>query len=152
MYSNDVRAALLIYQHASALSPFAVFSCPCLVDDTGIPVYKYQALHLRRNLQSRRNEAAVRPMTMGTRCCKVFFPNYSKNKSAEDTLVPPLWGKRETLFFRIIFVHAAVRGGTCASTLKIVNTLIKNSSRDDRLSISTYKQPTANAARVGHGW
>ena len=30
-----------------------------------------------------------------------------------------------------LFVHAAVRGGTCAFTLKIVNTLIKNSSRDD---------------------
>ena len=35
-------------------------------------------------------------MTMGTRCCKVFFlKNYSKKKSAEDTLVPQLWGKRE---------------------------------------------------------
>ena len=37
---------------------------------------------------------AVRPMTMETRCSKVFFPNYSKKKSAEDKLVPPLWGKR----------------------------------------------------------
>ena len=25
----------------------------------------------------------------------VFFQNYSKKKSAEDTVVPPLWGKRE---------------------------------------------------------
>ena len=41
-----------------------------------------------------------------------------------------------------LFVHAAVRGGTCAFTLKSVNTLIKNSSRDDRPSISTQKQPT----------
>ena len=45
----------------------------------------------------------VRPMTMETRCCQVFFPNfaygvlriqdilrYSKIYSAEDTLVPPL--------------------------------------------------------------
>ena len=36
-----------------------------------------------------------------------------------------------------LYVYAAVRGGTCAFTLKIVNTLIKNSSRDDRPSIST---------------
>ena len=80
----------------------------------------------------------LRPMTMETRCCKVFFPIYSKKKPAEDTLVPSLWGTREkTLVFLGLFVHAAVRGGTCASTLKIVNTLIKNSSRDDRPSIST---------------
>ena len=39
-----------------------------------------------------------RPMTMGTRCCKVFFPNYSKKKSAEDTLIPPQWGKRDFRF------------------------------------------------------
>ena len=38
---------------------------------------------------------AVRPITMETRCCNVFFPNYSKEISAEVTLVPPLWGKRE---------------------------------------------------------
>ena len=31
-------------------------------------------------------------MTMVTRCSKVIFPNYSKKKTAEDTLVPPLWG------------------------------------------------------------
>ena len=35
------------------------------------------------------------------------------------------------------FLDAAARGGTCAFTLKIVSTLIKNSSRDDRPSIST---------------
>ena len=34
-----------------------------------------------------------------------------------------------------LFVHSAVRGGTCAFTLKIVNTLIKNSSRDDKPSV-----------------
>ena len=55
----------------------------------------------------------------------------------EDTLVPPLWGTREKNVFLGLFVQAAVRGGTCAFTLKIVNTLIKNSSRDDRPSIST---------------
>ena len=75
---------------------------------------------------------------METRCSKVIFRNHSKKKPAEDTLVPPLWGTQEKLFvFLGIFVYAAVRGGTCAFTLKIVNTLIKNGSRDDRPSIST---------------
>ena len=46
--------------------------------------------------------------------------------------------------YKILFGHAAARGGTCASTLKIVNTLINNCSRDDRPLISTYNQPTAN--------
>ena len=66
----------------------------------------------------------------------VVFKKKRKKKPAEDTLVPPLWGTREknVCFSRI--VHA-VRGGTCAFTLKIVNTLIINSSRDDRPSIST---------------
>ena len=69
---------------------------------------------------------------------KVIFPNYSKKKPAEDTLVPPLWVTREKkVVFLGLFVHAAVRGGTCAFALKIVNTLIKNSSRNDRPSIST---------------
>ena len=36
-----------------------------------------------------------------------------------------------------LFVHAAVRGGTCAFTLKIVNTLIQNTSRNDMPSIPT---------------
>ena len=77
-------------------------------------------------------------MTMETRCYKVIFPNYSKKKPAQDTLVPPLWETRGKMFvFLGLFVHAAVRGGTCAFTLKIVNTLIKNSSRDDKPSIST---------------
>ena len=39
--------------------------------------------------------------------------------------------------FLMLFVHAAARGGTCAFTLKIVNTMIKNSSRDDRPLILT---------------
>ena len=84
---------------------------------------------------------------------KVMFTNYSKTKSAEDTLVPPLWEKRgeNVGFFSIIFVHAAARGRTCAFTLKTGSTLIKNSSRDDRLSISTLNQPMANVLRVGQG-
>ena len=77
-------------------------------------------------------------MTMETRCSKVIFPNYSKKKPAEDTLVPPLWGTRgKNVCFSRLFVHAAVRGGTCAFTFKIVNTLIKNSSRYNRPSTST---------------
>ena len=78
------------------------------------------------------NTNHVRPMTMEMRCSKVFFPNYSRKKPAEDTLVPPLWGTREKIVFLRVFVHAAVSGGTCAFTLKIVKPLIKDSSRDDR--------------------
>ena len=44
---------------------------------------------------------------------------------------------KKMFVFPGLFVHAAVRGGTCAFTLKIVNTLMRNSSRDDRTSIST---------------
>ena len=83
-----------------------------------------------------KSTSPLRPMTMDTRrCSKVFWLNYSKINSAEDTLIPPLWEKRGIFFF--FSVHAAARGGTCAFTLKIVNTLIKDSSRDDRPSIST---------------
>ena len=53
----------------------------------------------------------IRPMTTETRCCKVFFPNYSRKISAEDTLVPPLWGTREqnVCFFRIICSRCCTR-------------------------------------------
>ena len=51
----------------------------------------------------------------------------------------PRYGEDGEKMFAVLglLVHASVRGGTCASTLKIVNTLIKNSSRDGRPSIST---------------
>ena len=53
----------------------------------------------------------LRPMTMETRCCKVFFPNYSKMNSVEDTLVPPLWRKRAKhpcfLYCLFTLLHAA---------------------------------------------
>ena len=39
------------------------------------------------------------PVTVETRCSKVIFPNYSKKKPAEDTLVPPPWGTREEKLF-----------------------------------------------------
>ena len=69
---------------------------------------------------------------------KFYLQTIQKKKPAEDTLVPPLWGKREkNVCFLRLFVHAAVHGGTCAFTLKIVNTLIKNSAHHDRPSIST---------------
>ena len=73
-------------------------------------------------LTSRENEnwrncriSDVRPITMETRCCIVFFPNYSKNKSAEDTPVPPLWEKRgeyacfllRSNFYLLMRLHAA---------------------------------------------
>ena len=44
---------------------------------------------------------------------------------------------KKIFVFPGLFVHAAVRRGTCAFTLKIINTLIKNSSRDDMPSIWT---------------
>ena len=133
-----------------------------------ITLYDYEFLQFHERRNDRRNNTLpfvrgtvdrqfpkfpidhVRP-TMETRCCKVLFPSYSKKKTAEDTLVPPLWGKREKMFFLALFVHAAVRGESCAFTLKIVNTLINNSSRDDRPSISTSNQPTANPVRDGQG-
>ena len=40
-------------------------------------------------------------------------------------------GGKMFVFKDYLLTHAAVRGGTCAFTLKIVNTLIKNSSRAD---------------------
>ena len=75
---------------------------------------------------------------METRSSKVIFPNYSKKKPAEDTSYRRYgeYGKKMFVFLGL-FVRAAVRGGTCALTLKIVNTLIKNSSLDDTPSIST---------------
>ena len=48
----------------------------------------------------------------------------------------------------IFFVHAAQ---FCVFTLKIVKTLVKICSRDDRPSISTWNQPTANPLCVGQG-
>ena len=41
---------------------------------------------------------------METRCSRVIFPNYSKKKPAEDSIVPPLRGTREknVCFSRIV--------------------------------------------------
>ena len=96
--------------------------------------------------------AGVRPMAMQTRCCKVFFPNFSRKKLAEEIYSrSAAVVKTEKVVFVILFVHAAARVGTWALTVKIVNTLIKHSSRDDWRCISTWNQPAANPLRVGQG-
>ena len=87
-----------------------------------------------------------------------MFPNYLTEKSAEDTLVPPLSEKQGKMFvFKTSFAKAAARGGTCAFTTN-PNALIKNSSRDDKsfdLDIeSNHGQPASCRARsmnVDHG-
>ena len=53
-------------------------------------------------------------------------------------------------FFFFFFLTAA-GGAICFSSSQIVNTPITNSSCDDRRSISTYTQPTANPLGVGQG-
>jgi len=73
---------------------------------------------------------------------KFSFQTIHSNVWAEDTLELPLWAKRGRKHcFSGQLVHAPLRGGTCAFTLKIVarvvNTMIKNSSCDDRPSIRT---------------
>ena len=78
---------------------------------------------------------------MEIRWCKVLFPNYSKFGSR-------LREKREKVFL-LVSVHLAARGAIFAFTLKIVNTLVENSSRYDKPSISSQDQPTVNPRRVG---
>ena len=64
----------------------------------------------------------------GNAMLQSFVSKQFKKNSAEDVLVPPLWGKRggEERLFLISSVHAASRGVICDFTLKIVNTLIEN--------------------------
>ena len=63
----------------------------------------------------------LRPMTMQARCSKVIFLNYSKKKPVEDTLSYRRYGEhgKKMFVFLGLFVHAAVRGGTCDFTLKL---------------------------------
>ena len=75
-------------------------------------------------------------MTMETRCSKVIFIQKKKRLKIRSYRRYGEQGGNMFVFLGL-FVHAAARGGSCAFTLKIVNTLIKNSSRDDRPSIST---------------
>ena len=78
-------------------------------------------------------QVVLRPIDNGNAMFQSYLSKiFKKMKPAEDTLVPPLWGTRgkKMFVFLGLFFHAAVlvRGGTCAFTLKIGNTLIKNLS------------------------
>ena len=81
----------------------------------------------------------MRPMTMEN----AIFQSYLSKLSKKETRLKIRSYRRhrehgeKMLVFLGLFVYAVARGGICAFTLKIVNTLIKNSSRDDRPSIST---------------
>ena len=86
----------------------------------------------------------LRPMTMETRCSKLSFQTIEKRNRLKILSYRRYGGTAamgntggKMFVFLGLFCHPAVRGGTCAFTLKIINTLIKNSSRDDRPSIST---------------
>ena len=65
----------------------------------------------RGTLNTWANFQGLIPVTMETRSSKVIFPNYSKKKPAEDTLVPPLWGTRgkNVRFSRIICSRCCTR-------------------------------------------
>ena len=76
-------------------------------------------------------------MPMETPSPKVFFQIYCFQITANKIFEPPLWEKREKPFFILFFPQTAANGATCFFWLQIVNTLIENSSCDDRRSIST---------------
>ena len=92
-------------------------------------------------------QVVLRPMTMETRCSQThdngnamfqsYLSKYSKKRNRLKIRSYRRYGEhgeKKMFVFLGLFFHAAVlvRGGTtCAFTLKIVNTLIKNSSRDD---------------------
>ena len=103
-------------------------------------------------INTRNKSSEVIPVTMETRSSKVIFPNYSKKKPAEDTLVPPLWGTRgkNVRFSRIICSRCCTRRNL-RFHVENCQHAHQNSSRNDRPSISTYKQPTANPVRVEQG-
>ena len=71
----------------------------------------------------------------GNMMLQSFVSTLLKKKSAATAVT----GKTGKKMFDLQneFDHAAARGGTCAFTFTIVNTLFTNSSRDDRPSIST---------------
>ena len=73
------------------------------------------------------NPTEVRPVTMETRCSKVIFPNYSKHKPTEDTLVPPPWGTREknACFSRIICSRSQVPGTPPLNNVGLKNVLVE---------------------------
>jgi len=86
----------------------------------------------------------LRPMTMETRCCNFSYQTIQKLIGWGYACIATV-GKKFFFFW----------GCTCrnpAFTWEIVNTPIKNSSRDDRPSISTQNQPTANQFGVCGAW
>ena len=87
----------------------------------------------------------IRPMLTETWCCKVLFPTYfwKENRAGKN-------GGKNVLE-KIICSRGCTRRSLCFH-LKIVNTLIENSSHDDRPSIyldveSTHGQPASCRAR-----
>ena len=97
------------------------------------------------------NSGAIKPMPMKTRSQKVFFQKDCFQRTAENILLPPLWGKKEKMFhFPFLFLTAA-GGAVCFFSLQIVNTLIK-SARATMDARSQHKtQPTANPLGDGQG-
>ena len=111
-----------------------------LIEEPDLPIFPWEYIYIY-----------VRQMTMEARLCRLFCPNASKEQSAGEALVPPLWGKREKKRVSNNIVYAAAPCGICAFMLKVIDTLIKISSCDDRPSILTLNQPMANPLRVGQG-
>ena len=114
----------------------AVLVTPCIVtsDTNFVPP------HRRRNkkrISYSKMFLCNRPVTMETRCSKVIQTIQKRNRLKIRSYHRYGEHGKKMFVFTGLCVHAHVRVGTCAFTLKIVNTLIKNSSRDDRSSIST---------------
>ena len=89
---------------------------------------------------------------METRCCKVIFPNYSKKKPAEDTLVPSLWGTREknVCFSRIICSRCCTRRNLRFHVEKIQHADQKQLTRRQAFDLdieATHGQPGSCRAR-----
>ena len=85
-----------------------------------------------------RAKVHVRPVTMERDVPKLSFQTIQKRNRLKIRSYRRYGEHGKKMFaFSRLFVHAAVRSGTCAFTSKIFNTLTKNSSRDDRPSITT---------------
>ena len=134
------RRAILPY-HRHTISHTVPHHTQCHIVPYHIPYqaiscYPYHA-QLKTPTLTSRQKSTLRPVTMETRRSKVFLGNYSKKKPAERCSYRRYVEHGKMFVILGLFVHATVRGGTCAFTLKIVNVLIKTSSPDDRPSIST---------------
>ena len=76
----------------------------------------------------------LRPMLMETRSSKLFSQIYCFQRTAENFLVPPMWGKKRKKFnclFLFLFFPTAGGGAICFVWLQIVNTVIETSSCGD---------------------